>query len=109
MSDEANANATRVSGFKKFNGSLLPVFILGGQAVFFIATLWLNAGYVSKPAFEAYQGDQVQRREQFARDIQQISVTLAHIDEKMKWDAEQYKKLDDLEARMRSVERMKAP
>lgn len=94
---------------KRFNGALwtLIVFILSillnlGVAV---STLWVKAGYVPKPDFEAYKTEQLAKRESTSEDLKKIAVALATIAEQMKENERQDSRLDKLEQRMGEQER----
>jgi hypothetical protein len=65
-----------------------------------VSTLWVKAGYVAKPEFDAYKAEQLTKRESTSEDLKNIAIALAKITEQMKENDRQDQRLDKLEERM---------
>jgi len=105
MEKDEQGGATRA----RINGGMLPIILFGITIVIncgvAISTLWVKAGYVSKEEFEAYRNDQLNKREQFTKEIQGIAVDIGKIVEAMKANDRQDRRLDELERRTGELER----
>lgn len=90
-----------------FNGTLLAVIVLIVQLCVFTATLWVSAGYVAKPDFEAYKNEQGQRRDANSAELKGVAVSIGHMDDQGKQNDRQDRRLEEIEHRITELERRK--
>ncbi len=93
--------------FKKIsfgNGTMFTLIFFVGNLLILAGSLWVSNGYVSKATFEAYQISETQRREARSEELKNIAVHLGEIQTHMQGDAEQNRRLNELEREIRDHE-----
>jgi len=87
------------------NGVRITVVVLCINALLFVANLYLSNGYVSRSTYEKDLSESNARRENLNTELRNIAIELRGIKDHMLGDEKQDKRIDDLEIRMRELEK----